>query len=61
MITYLIAKGAESISDGEIISKSRKELKEENRSVTDAIFVDEYISILIILLIFLRLQVKNRD
>jgi hypothetical protein len=49
------------ISEGEIISKSRKELKEENRSVTDAIFVDEYISILIILLIFLRLQVKNRD
>jgi hypothetical protein len=61
MITYLIAKGAEGISEGEIISKSRKELKEENRSVTDAIFVDEYISILIILLISLRLQVKNRD
>jgi hypothetical protein len=61
MITYLIAKGAEGISEGEIITKSRKELKEENRSVIDAIFVDEYISILIILLIFLRLQVKNRD
>jgi hypothetical protein len=61
MITYLIAKGAEGISEGEIITKSRKELKEENRSVIDAIFVDEYISILIILLIFLRLLVKNRD
>jgi hypothetical protein len=33
MISYLIAKGAEGISEGEIVGKSRKDLKEENRSV----------------------------
>ena len=33
MISYLIAKNAEGISQGEIACKSRKDLKEENRSV----------------------------
>jgi hypothetical protein len=31
MITYIIAKGAEGISEREIVAKSRKVLKEENR------------------------------
>ena len=35
MVSYLVAKGAEGMSDGDIVGKSRKDLKEENRSKTE--------------------------
>ena len=35
MVSYLIAKGADGMSDGEIIGKSRKDLRDENRSKTE--------------------------
>ena len=34
MVSYLIAKGADGMTDGDVVGKSRKDLKEENRSVT---------------------------
>lgn len=33
MISYLIAKEADGMTDGDVVGKSRKDLKEENRSV----------------------------
>lgn len=33
MVSYLIAKGADGMTDGDVVGKSRKDLKEENRSV----------------------------
>ena len=33
MVSYLITKGADGMTDGDVVGKSRKDLKEENRSV----------------------------
>ena len=33
MVSYLIAKGADGMTDSDVVGKSRKNLKEENRLV----------------------------
>ena len=60
MVSYLIAKGVDGMTDDDVIGKSQKDLKEENRSVMTVLNENDcfYLKNLVILF---TLQNANRS
>ena len=61
MVSYLIAKGAEGMSEGDIVGKSRKDLKKENRYTSNLNCAIQSYTLSKLILTNLFMKVENRD
>ena len=60
MVSYLLAKGVDGMTDDDVIGKSQKDLKEENRSVMIVLNENDCFDLKNLVILF-TLQNTNRS